>query len=186
MKKDFNTYSRLSLILLISFFVNLNIFIAIAILFSSCATTTSYYIVRHAEKDAGTTMTTTVIQTSDVPLSEKGMKMAQVLSKQLERKRIKQIYSTNTIRTKSTAEPLSKLIGIPIQIYNNVDSSFVQRLKSQKGNVLVVGHSNTVDDLVNALTNKKLLNDLPDAQYGDIFIVHKKGNSRNYEIKRYD
>ena len=162
------------------------IFIAITIIFSSCATTTSYYIVRHAEKDAGTTMTTVTVQTSDVPLSEQGMKRAEELSKQLQGKKIKQIYSTNTIRTKSTAEPLSKSTGVPITIYNAIDSGFVQLLKKSKENVLVVGHSNTVDDLVNALMDKKLLSDLPDPQYGDIFIVHKKTNSKSYEVKRFD
>ena len=166
--------------------MNRILFIAITILFSSCATTTSYYIVRHAEKDAGTTMTTGTVKTTDVPLSEQGMKRAEALSKQLQGKKIKQIYSTNTIRTKSTAEPLSKLIGIPITVYNAVDSGFVQLLKNSKVNVLIVGHSNTVDDLVNALMDKKLLGDLPDAQYGDIFIVHKKSNNKSYEVKRFD
>ena len=105
------------------------IFIAITILFSSCATTTSYYIVRHAEKDAGTTMTAGTVRTSDVPLSQQGMKRAEALNSQLQGKKISKIYSTNTIRTKSTAEPLSKSIGVPIQIYDAVDSGFVQLLK---------------------------------------------------------
>ena len=166
--------------------MNRILFIAIIILFSSCATTTSYYIVRHAEKEAGTTMTTGTVKTTDVPLAEQGMKRAEKLGKQLQGKEIKKIYSTNTIRTKSTAEPLSILIGVPIETYNAVDSGFVQLLKKSKGNVLIVGHSNTVDDLVNGLMDKRLLNDLPDAQYGDIFIVHKKRNKRSYEVKRFD
>ena len=161
-------------------------FIAITILFSSCAPATSYYIVRHAEKAAGTTMTVGTVQTTDVPLSEQGMKRAETLSKQLQGKNIKLIYSTNTIRTTSTADPLSKLIGVPITVYNAVDSGFVQLLKNSKENVLVVGHSNSVDDIVNALMDKKLLSDLQDAQYGDIFIVHKKGNNKRYEVNRFD
>lgn len=166
--------------------MNRMFFIAVTILFSSCTTTTSYYIVRHAEKDAGTTMTTGTINTSDVPLSEWGMKRASALKDQLLDKKIKHIYSTNTIRTKYTAEPLSKATGVPIQIYNTVDSSFVQLLKNSKENILVVGHSNTIDDLVNTLMNKKLLSDLADNQYGDIFIVHKKGNSMSYQVKRFE
>lgn len=166
--------------------MNRIVFIAVNILFSSCATTTSYYIVRHAEKDAGTTMTTSIVKASDVPLSEQGMKRAGALRDQLQGKKIKHIYSTNTIRTKSTAEPLSKSTGIPVQIYNTVDSSFLQLLKNSKENILVIGHSNTVDDLVNALMNKKLLSDLPDDQYGDIFVVHKKSNSISYEVKRFE
>ena len=132
-------------------FVSRIIFIVIAVLFSSCATTTSYYIVRHAEKDAGTTMTPGTVKTNDVPLSEQGAKRAEALGRQLQGKKIKRIYSTNTIRTKSTAEPLSKLIGVPISVYNAVDSGFLQLLQNSKENLLVVGHSNTVDDLVKCL-----------------------------------
>ena len=161
-------------------------FIAVTIIFSSCTAPTSYYIVRHAEKDAGTTMTTGTVKTSDVPLSKQGTKRAEALRDELLGKKIKHIYSTNTIRTKSTVEPLSKSTGVPIQIYNTVDSSFLQLLKNSKENILVVGHSNTVDDLVNALMNKKLLGDLPDHQYGDIFIVHKKGSNMSYEVKRFE
>ncbi len=162
------------------------IFIVITTLFYSCATTTSYYIVRHAEKESGTAMTAGTIKTRDVPLSEQGMKRAEKLKDQLQDKKIKHIYSTNTIRTKSTAEPMSQLIGIPTQIYNAPDNGFVQRLKSLKGNVLIVGHSNTVDDIINALMDKKFIIDLPDDQYGDIFIVHRKGDSKHYEVKRFD
>lgn len=160
--------------------------VVITVICSSCTTTKSYYIVRHAEKVAGTTMVPGIVKTSDVPLSEQGKKSAGVLGNQLQDKGIKYIFSTNTIRAKFTAEPLSKLTGVPIQTYNSADSIFVQQIKSLKGNVLVVGHSNTVDDLVNALMDKKLLKDLPDAQYGDIFIVHKKARNKVYEVKRFN
>jgi broad specificity phosphatase PhoE len=158
----------------------------ISFIFFSCATTTNWYIVRHAEKEAGTTMTTTTVKTSDVPLSEQGAKRAEELKNQLQNKKIKYIYSTNTIRTISTAEPLSKAIGVPVQTYSTVDSSFLQTLKNTKGNVLVVGHSNTVDDIVNSLLGKKVLNDLHDTQYGDLFIVKKKGKSLDYEAGRFE
>ena len=162
------------------------IFIPITIFFSSCATTTSYYVVRHAEKEAGTTMAANTTRTSDVPLSEQGMRRAEELRNQLQDKTIKHIYSTNTVRTKSTVEPLSKSKGIAIEIYDSVDSIFLGQLKNSKGNVLIVGHSNTVDDLVNELAGKKILSNLPDTQYGDIFIVHRKRSTIKYETKRFD
>ena len=162
------------------------LFIMVSVFFSSCATTTTYYIVRHAEKEAGTTMTATTVQTSDVPLSEQGTKRAEALKIQLENKKIEHIYSTNTIRSRSTAEPLSKAIEVPIQIYNAVDSGFLRALKNIKGNILIVGHSNTVDDLVNGLMNKKILSDLADAEYGDLFIIRKKNDDLFYEAKRFE
>jgi hypothetical protein len=58
-------------------------------------------------------------------------------------------------------------------------------LKNLKGNVLVIGHSNTVDDVVNGLIGKPALNDLPENQFGDLFIVHKKGNDFSYETSHY-
>ena len=51
---------------------------------------------------------------------------------------------------------------------------------------MVVGHSNTVDDIVNSLLGKKVLNDLHDTQYGDLFMVKKKGKSLDYEARRFE
>src|SRR5688572_15773643 len=96
----------------------------------SCATTSTWYIVRHAEKESGTTMTATTVKTSDVPLSAEGTQRAEELKNQLQNKKVNYIYSTNTIRTKTTVTPLSQAIGIPIQIYNAIDTSFVQQLKN--------------------------------------------------------
>ena len=157
-------------------------FFLITIAFYSCSTTTTnYYIVRHAEK---ATVDST-IKSSDVPLSEQGVKRAESLADKLKNKSIKYIFSTNTVRTKATAEPLSKLLGVPAEIYNGSDTGFVQRIKSLNGNVLVVGHSNTVDDLVNGLLGKTVLKDLSENQFGDLFIVHKKNHKLTYEKEKF-
>ena len=143
---------------------------------SSCST--RYYIVRHAEKEAATNM-----MSSDVPLSAEGSQRSEALKLTLKHSNIKAIYSTNYIRTKSTAEPLSQLLGIPVQIYDPGDTSFINRLKSiNKRNVLVVGHSNTVDDIINGITGEIAMSDLPETQYGDLFIIQKKGT--HYIIKK--
>jgi broad specificity phosphatase PhoE len=149
------------------------------LLLASCKTTT-YYIVRHAEKGATPTMTT------DVPLSATGEERAIALQHKLENKNIRYIFSTNYQRTRATAEPLRKEENLIIQLYDSKDTlgSFINRLKRiTNGNVLVVGHSNTVDDLVNTLTSKAYIpGDLQDSEYGDLFIVKKKG--KNYSFRK--
>jgi broad specificity phosphatase PhoE len=145
-------------------------------LLSRCRTT-RYYIVRHAEKEAATAM-----MLSDVPLSEKGMQRAEALKEILLRKKIGRIFSTNYNRTRATAQPLSAATGVRIESYDLADSAFIPQLKRlTHGTVLIVGHSNTV----NGLTGKIILQDLPDAQYGDIFLVKKLGNIYRFSKARF-
>ena len=108
---------------------------------------------------------------NDPPLSEAGKVRALVLKQELNNKHISHIYSTNTARTMSTAEPLSRVIKIKIELYGNIDS-LVHLIQSTKGNVLIVGHSNTVDDIVNKLCGeKKIAADLTDSEYDDLFVI---------------
>lgn len=154
-------------------------FVVAALVLLSCKTTT-YYIVRHAEKE------NINIMTSDVPLSAAGKQRAEALKEVLKNENIKHIYSTNFIRTKSTAQPLADAIRVPVDIYDPKDSAFINKLKAVNGNVLIVGHSNTVGQLVNRLSGKKEINgDLPESEYGDLFVVKKKGNHFFFEKKHF-
>ena len=151
----------------------------IAFFLISCKATT-YYVVRHAEKETTNTMT------SDVPLSEEGKQRAVALKDVLQNERISQIYSTNYIRTKTTAQPLADALGLTIQTYTPGDSVFMSRMRRNNATVLIVGHSNTVDDLVNNIAGEKLVpGDLPDSQYGDLFILKKKSGKIKYEMKHF-
>jgi 2,3-bisphosphoglycerate-dependent phosphoglycerate mutase len=139
---------------------------------SSCSHT--YYIVRHAEKANQESN-----MSSDVPLTQAGTQRAEALREILKKKKIGYVFSTNTIRTRSTAQPTAGFFHLPIETYGpRPDSAFIALLRSKKKNTLVVGHSNTVDDLVNMLCGKKeVLADLPDAEYNKLFIVKKKGKN---------
>src|SRR5215471_8592356 len=81
------------------------LFSAIALALLSCSHTV--YIVRHAEKISSTDSAAKMMA-NDPPLSEAGKVRALVLRDELKKKNIQHIYSTNTVRTKSTAEPLSQ------------------------------------------------------------------------------
>ncbi len=147
--------------------------------FASCSTT-NYYIVRHAEKAPSDGA-----MTSDVPLSAEGEARAAALVDVLKNKKIETIYATPYKRTQGTVQPLSVSIGVPIQTYDPRDTSFVRKLKASNNHVLIAGHSNTVDDIVNGISGQKLLQDLPETQYGDLFIVKKKGSKYKLEQSRF-
>ena len=91
----------------------------------------------------------------------------------LQSSNIDAIYSTNYIRTESTAEPLANMLGIEIQNYETYDSSFIDDvIDEHKGkNILIVGHSNTIPDLVNELIDEEKYKDLVDSEYNKIFVV---------------
>lgn len=154
------------------------LFLLIPCILISC-TTTRYYVVRHAEKAAAATMS------ADVPLSAEGQQRAEALRDHLKNEGIRHIFSTNYQRTRNTAAPLGDHMGVGTQTYDPRDTSFISRLKSMKENTLVVGHSNTVDDIVNGLTGERLLQDLRDEEYGDLFIVKRKGKKYSFEKKRF-
>ena len=161
--------------------------IAMALGMAGCSSS-KYLIVRHAEK-ASLTKDSVGMMANNPPLSEPGKVRAFVLRDELKDDKIAHIFSTNTIRTVSTAQPLSDQVGIPIVHYSSARDSldaFIGRVKNLKGNVLIVGHSNTVDDLVNKLTGRNdIPGDLQDAEYDNLFIVTKKGKKWMYERKKY-
>src|ERR1044072_5892713 len=154
----------------------------LSLCFISCSHTV--YVVRHAEKITSSD-SVGKINANDPPLSEAGKVRALVLKDELTHKHIRHIYSTNTIRTRSTAEPLSQAIKTNVELYSNVDS-LINIIKSVKGNVLVVGHSNTVDDIVNKLCGQvKITTDLKDGEYDNLFVIKIKGKIIIFDTRKY-
>jgi phosphohistidine phosphatase SixA len=156
------------------------------IVFMTACSPTRYYIVRHAEK-AVLTKDSAGMMANNPPLSVAGEVRAFALREELKDKNIHFIYSTNTVRTLATAEPLSASRKKPIRVgyYKSIDS-LVNFLKPLKGNFLVVGHSNTVDDIVNKLCGRtEVPGDLKDSDYDNLFIVEKKKGKMTFTRKKY-
>lgn len=146
------------------------IILLFASLFFTQCTTQHIYVTRHAEKGTSSNAP------SDPPLSTEGTQRAQALKEALKGKKIQQIYATPTQRAMLTAQPLSEALQVKIQTYGPApDKTLLEQLKSQKKNTLIIGHSNTVDDIVNSLTKKPTLKDLSDQSYGDLFIITYRG-----------
>lgn len=114
---------------------------------SETETETTYYLVRHAEKE---------LDISDPPLTDIGKERAQALAKRLERVNLTRIYSTETRRTRDTAKPTAKAQGLDIMIYDGAKlNEFAKTLKFEKGPILIVGHSNTTPELAEHLSGIK-------------------------------
>lgn len=167
--------------------MRLSVFLA-ALLLASCSQ--NIYVVRHAEKAAGVDPVTMTSYT-DPPLTPDGQERAQALRQRLAGQKIRAVFSTNTLRTLSTARPVSELYpGLSIGLYSAKPDSlpaFVARLRAiRRGDVLVVGHSNTVDDLVNALAGRSVIpGDLSDKAYDNLFILKKKGKRFQFRREQY-
>ena len=151
---------------------------------SLTASAQTYYIVRHAEKapvDGNPNMSA-----SNPPLSEAGKARAEALKELLKDKNITTIYSTDYIRTRTTAEPLSKALNVPVATYKTgADILSMEQGLDPAHVVLIVGHSNTVDDLVNLLCKEQKLTDLADSEYDNLFIVTIRNGVATFERKKY-
>jgi broad specificity phosphatase PhoE len=162
--------------------------LVLLVLVTSCGNT--FYIVRHAEKATGVDPQT-MKSLTDPPLTIEGEERALKLKEMLSGKNIRHFYSTNTLRTISTAKPLKELfLNTAIRIYSSKPDSmnaFIQQLKNiRKGNVLVVGHSNTVDDIANKLSGKTVVpGDLKDNEYDNLFIIKRKGKGFVFKAEKY-
>lgn len=136
---------------------------------SSCQNTNEIYIVRHAEK--GTE------PANNPPLTNEGKQRAETLKQLLKDKNIQAIFSTPTARTMETAKPLSNLINVPIQFYNNDTMAvFLQKIIDLKKNVLIVAHSNTILPMLDVLHLAHSSTGIPDNVYSNVFIIKTRGN----------
>ncbi len=77
---------------------------------------------------------------------------AESLAAMLKDAKLTAIFTTEFKRTQQTAAPLAKALGLTVR-HHAVKTAAAQssKLKAAKGNALVVGHSNTVPDVIKGL-----------------------------------
>jgi 2,3-bisphosphoglycerate-dependent phosphoglycerate mutase len=138
------------------------------------------FVVRHAERaDAGMTAGAG----ADPDLSEAGRSRAESLAAMLKDARISAIYVTEFKRTRQTAEPLAKILGLePTVVSSKDDNGLIERLKSSSGNALVIGHSNTVPAILKALAGETVT--IGDTEFDNLFVI-TGGTSRSLLRLRY-
>lgn len=123
--------------------------------------------VRHAEKEIAAS-------SDDPPLSTTGQSRAQALAEKLATVRLDAVFTTPYQRTRSTADPVAIRHSLPVQIYDpKAPEALTQKLNIAhcQHHVLVVGHSNTVPDLLKRLgvTDTVVI---ADDRYGDLYRIH--------------
>ncbi|HET7604831.1 MAG TPA: phosphoglycerate mutase family protein [Sphingomicrobium sp.] len=130
------------------------------------------FVMRHLQKGDG----------ADPSLSAEGAANAKAVAGMLERSGIKAIFATPTRRAIETAQPLAAKLGIAITPYDprNPDA-LAKTVGAMPGAVLVVGHSNTVPDLVARFGGKQAVT-LTEQDYGTVFVV-TPGQGTLSEIK---
>ena len=123
------------------------------------------FIVRHAEKASGGGAL------NDPDLSAAGRARAKSLAGLLKDARITAVYATEFKRTQQTAVPTAAAARLRItQVPGNQTPSLVAKLWSLRGNALVVGHSNTVPEVIKALGFPKPAA-IGDGDYDNLFIL---------------
>ncbi|HWJ34396.1 MAG TPA: histidine phosphatase family protein [Steroidobacteraceae bacterium] len=134
------------------------------------ADSTTIIVVRHAEKepDAG----------EDPPLTQAGEARAVLLARMFGDSRttgrIDAIYVSPALRNRTTAAPLAAKLGLqPIVVPARDVRGLTRRVLREHsgGRILVIGHSDTVPDIVESLTGAKHLPPIGPDEYSTMYIV---------------
>ena len=151
---------------------------ALAIL-AACATAPEaapllpkFYVMRHLQKAPG----------PDPALSEEGARNAARLADLLAGDPPAAIYVSTTRRARETAAPLAARLGLAPKSYDpSKTPELIASVLAETGTVLIVGHSNTVPDIVERLGGARPA-DLSEEDFGQIW--HIQGPDRRVEVLR--
>jgi len=148
---------------------------------------THFFFVRHAEKAV---LDPAPPDPPGPPLSEAGRTRAERLGEIMKDAGLDLVYTTDFIRTRTTAEKVQARynnIPLPIQ-YQFTEAWLANQLIVNRGKrIFIVGHSNTVPRMVNALMGPgTTLADLDDKNYSAFFVVASRGiGASEYLWKSY-
>lgn len=143
------------------------------------ADVTCFILVKHAEKGPD----------GDNPnLTQEGMERAERLANILSQLELDKVYSTLFQRTRQTALPTAEDQGLDLTNYGGFDHDEVIDdilANNNQGRILIVGHSNTTPNFINALTGTLDFPEITEDTFDDLFIVKtkSKGDSEVVHLK---
>jgi broad specificity phosphatase PhoE len=131
--------------------------------------------VRHAEK-AGP-MTPGKMSKDDPPLTAAGQQRALALARTLADVPVKVIFVTNTKRSQQTAKPLADRLKLQPQVIDE-SAALAIAIKKQDGVVVVVGHTNTIPDVIGLLGGPTF--EIKDLEYDNLFVMTFAGGAVSF------
>jgi len=135
------------------------------------------FLVRHAERapSPANQPPSGGMMGEDPPLSAAGQDRARRLAAMLASADIKHIFTTEYQRTRQTAAPIAERTSVkPVMGAAKDPQPFVDQIQKASGNVLVVGHSNTIPDLLKRLGVNQAIT-IADSEYDNLFVVVRRG-----------
>ncbi len=128
-----------------------------------------FHVVRHLHTPEGE---------RDPDLTEQGKTAAEWLAARFEHRPPAAIYVTDFRRSRQTAEPLARRHGLVPIVYDPADTpGLVARVRAGPLPALIIGHSNTVPDIVEQLGGTRPA-PLSHPDFGDIWEVDSRGTTR--------
>lgn len=128
----------------------------------------SFYVMRHLHTSAGE---------SDPGLSAEGLSQARRLADWFASDPPATIYVSTTRRAQQSAAPLAAKLGIVLKLYDPADTpGLVAEVMKEPGTILIVGHSNSVPDIVEQLGGARPA-PLTHEDFGDIWHVEGPGRT---------
>lgn len=132
------------------------------------------YLVRHAEKETGST---------NPQLTDCGEQRAQSLAASFWNVPLEAVYSTDYARTRDTAGPTAQAQRLQVELYNPRQLERVSELLlNRRQNALVVGHSNTTSVLAGLLIGDQM-EPLNESIYDRIYEVMVQSSKGGLQIK---
>lgn len=143
---------------------------------------TTVVLVRHAEKIvSGDQTDSSMFDPNDPGLTEIGLERAQELAHVLGEAGVDAIYATQFARTKLTARPLAEALGIPVREVAagagdyGAEMAGIINAEHLGDVVVVVGHSNTVPAVIEAL-GAGPAPVIEEDEYDDLYVVSFGGS----------
>jgi len=147
-------------------------FIAVLCAGEAAAADPVIFLVRHAERATTPSgQPARNMMADDPPLSDAGQQRALKLAALLASSGIKHIFTTEYQRTRQTAVPVAERLNVkPVMSAARDPDPLLEQMTKATGNVLVVGHSNTVPELLKRLGVKQAIT-ISDSEYDNLFVV---------------
>jgi broad specificity phosphatase PhoE len=135
------------------------------------AGSTTVIVIRHAEKDLS-------VSATDPPLTPAGearaARLANMFGDTKKPGRVDAIYVSPALRNRLTAAPLAARLGLAATVAPADDPRSLARRALREhagGRVLIVGHRDTVPQIVAALSDNPKIPEMGDLEYGTMYIV---------------